>query len=153
MYYNWHLVMLLLECKYTKTKKYNHILKLILNLQHNLAKIVRQLHMGSLHKPCIWDDNICVSWTQLPHYMCFYKEQSHNPHHCIWVHELHIIVIWQLQHKFNYRMLIKIVQLTKNTSEIFHTLATFLKFMCNYSFSNMKFDIKKWSYFSHKVAI
>jgi hypothetical protein len=61
----------------------------------------------------------------------------------------HKLVNFQL--KFSYTIVVR--ELTKNTLKIFHTLATFLELMCNYSFSSMKFDIKKWSYFSHEVAI
>jgi hypothetical protein len=37
-------------------------------------------------------------------------------------------------------------------NKIFIPKSTSLKIMCNYSFSNVEFDIKKWPYFSHKFV-
>ncbi len=62
IYYSWQLVILQLNCNHTKmvhAENSSHI-KIDLYLQHNLAKVVRQLHMGSLQRPCIWDGNVCA---------------------------------------------------------------------------------------------
>jgi len=55
--------------------------------------------MGSFQIPCVYGMITYVLIGSLPHWMCSCAKQLYNPHHCIWVHELHITTILQSKHE------------------------------------------------------